>query len=206
MAAPFLLLRTLCQLGFQATALFQFSSYLMAIPPSPSCAPPDVPNLLVLERGDQHLGFFSTCPTPPVISFSPSGSQSPTYDSQNFCLQLEVLSELQSHRSKCLLTLSTVCLIDINKTDTLILSHSKICSSIKPFPFQCLATQLFQLLGPRPTVTFLLYFFLTLNLPSKDTRDLATFINTPILQAMSFFYLDYFILLHNCLSLTQSSE
>lgn len=92
----------------------------------------------------QRLGLFSICPTRPVVSFSPSGSQSPTDDSQNFCLQLDVLSELQTHRSKCLLTRSTVCLIDMSKTDTLILSHPKICPSVKSFPFQWLTTQLFQ--------------------------------------------------------------
>ena len=46
--------------------------------------------------------LFSIGPTTLVISFHPSGSQSPTDYSPGFFLQLEPVLELQTHGSKCL--------------------------------------------------------------------------------------------------------
>lgn len=92
-------------LGFQATTL-------SSVPPT------SWPFLLILlhvplltsqplQPGGcraQHLGLLSTCPTPTIQS-----QQTPIthWWVLDFCLQLEAHSELQSHRSKCLLILFT---------------------------------------------------------------------------------------------------
>lgn len=89
-----------------------------------------------------HL-FFSTCPTPLVISFSPSRSQSLTDDAQistsNWNLSLNSrLIDPNAYSSSPFghLTEATI-------TDTLMLSHPNICSSAKPSPTQRLRNSAF---------------------------------------------------------------
>lgn len=100
MAAPFFLLRTLRSVGFQGITSGSFppisSPFLLFSSTRSSWSP----KFSLDKRPRAQL--FSTCPTTLVISFHPSGSQSPTDNSPAFCPQLEPVLELQTHGSKCL--------------------------------------------------------------------------------------------------------
>lgn len=193
------LLRTLCSLGFQGTTLLQFSSDPVAIPSHfSSCAPLNLHHLLLLEVPGPSICVTSLLHVPHSPGDLIQSQQISVLHwwFPSFYLQLEPVSELQTHEAKCLLILPIWMSNRHTNTDILIRSHPKICSSIKSFPSQWVGNsalpvvQTKNLWGILDSLSFTLWLYLQ-NIP-RIHRLLTTCSKTLIRQTTNTFYLGYF--------------